>query len=209
MFLKQKTNVVFATENKDDYVHTDLEALNEKLSFLQVTQEDLARVRDVSSWIEPYLEQIAKRQYDIIEKFPNLNKIIVEHSHRDRLERTFVDYFRRLFRADVADGVFWQERKRIGRVHSRIHVTADWYIGSYMRLFEYLIPAVVNQWHGKPRELSDTLLACLKMVFLDMQVIMEAYEEEELPGAMQLLSITGCFLGQTMSIPIVWAKTCR
>ncbi|MBF8379136.1 CZB domain-containing protein [Alicyclobacillus mali] len=180
MFLKQKTNVVFATENKDDYVHTDLEALNEKLSFLQVTQEDLARVRDVSSWIEPYLEQIAKRQYDIIEKFPNLNKIIVEHSHRDRLERTFVDYFRRLFRADVADGVFWQERKRIGRVHSRIHVTADWYIGSYMRLFEYLIPAVVNQWHGKPRELSDTLLACLKMVFLDMQVIMEAYEEEEL-----------------------------
>lgn len=61
---------------------------------------------------------------------------------------------------------------------SQINVTADWYVGSYMRLFEYLIPVVVNQWHRSADKLSGILLACIKLVLLDMQVIMQAYEEE-------------------------------
>ncbi len=161
-------------------LQTDQEALNDKLSFLQITYEDLARVRDVSSLMEPYFDLIAKRQYDVIEQFPSLNAIILEHSHRERLERTFVAYFKSLFSADITNPEFWMKRRRIGRVHSKIQVTADWYVGSYVRLFEYLIPVIVDKWNKWPGELSEILLACMKIVLLDMQVIMEEYEEQAL-----------------------------
>ncbi|WP_074952620.1 methyl-accepting chemotaxis protein [Alicyclobacillus macrosporangiidus] len=149
----------------------------EKLMYLQIFLRDLGLRHEIAAMIAPYLEQIAKRHYDVLELYPHLQQIIDGHSRRDRLEKTFVRYFRDLFLTDLTTAEFYEWRKKIGKRHSRIRVTSEWYAGSYVRLFEFLIPVAVQTYRRNPRKLADLLLASIRMALLDMQLILEAYEE--------------------------------
>jgi heme-based aerotactic transducer len=78
--------------------------------------------------------------------------------------------------AGVIDEPFIQKRLKIGGVHSRIGLTEDWYLGTYMLYLEiasrHFREAVPNRW-------AELMLAVSKMFNFDSQLVMEAYEAIE------------------------------
>ncbi|MDI3326915.1 MAG: methyl-accepting chemotaxis protein [Alicyclobacillaceae bacterium] len=159
---------------------TDIEStarMKDKLNFLQLFRRDLENMREIQDVMEGVVENVARRHYDMIERFPRLQSIVDRHSNRQRLTQTFIRYFQTLCTIEEVDLEFIHSRLRIGEIHSRIQLTPEWYLGSYVRLYEYLVPGLVRKYAKHPERLADVLLSFLKVITLDMQLIMEGYQE--------------------------------
>ncbi|CAB3394098.1 Methyl-accepting chemotaxis sensory transducer (fragment) [Kyrpidia spormannii] len=152
--------------------------VTDQLTFLHLSARDLETVRALKSDIKAVVHEVAAEHYDRIEEIPELQAIMDRHSNREQLTRTFVHYFTNLFSIEDFDDNFVNTRRAIGRIHSQVHLPAKWYIASYIRLYEHLIPRLVHSHSRKPDQLADILLSVLKVISFDMQLILEAYEEE-------------------------------
>lgn len=62
-------------------------------------------------------------------------------------------------------------------IHSRIKLTEEWYIGSYMRVIEYLMPFIVTRFHSSPMKLAHIITALHRIISLDIIIVLEAYRE--------------------------------
>ncbi|MDR7314504.1 hypothetical protein J2X83_000743 [Brevibacillus nitrificans] len=76
------------------------------------------------------------------------------------------------------DDAFVAGREKIGEVHSRIGLAPEWYTGSYLRIYEYMIPAIVQAYSSRPQELSHAILSLIKLLTLDSQIVLQSYQEE-------------------------------
>ncbi|ATY85297.1 chemotaxis protein [Kyrpidia spormannii] len=152
--------------------------VTDQLTFLHLSARDLETVRALKSDIKAVVHEVAAEHYDRIEEIPELQAIMDRHSNREQLTGTFVHYFTNLFSIEDFDDNFVKTRRAIGRIHSQVHLPAKWYIASYIRLYEHLIPRLVHSHSRKPDQLADILLSVLKVISFDMQLILEAYEEE-------------------------------
>ncbi|ADG06739.1 methyl-accepting chemotaxis protein [Kyrpidia tusciae] len=162
-------------------VETDIEStprMKDKLTFLQLFKRDLETMRQIKDDMDQIIENVSVRHYDMIERFPGLQGIVDRHSNRQRLTQTFIHYFQTLCAIEDVDAEFIHSRVKIGQIHSRIHLTPEWYLGSYVRVYEYLIPCLVRKYAKHPEKLGNILLSFLKVITLDMQLIIEAYQEE-------------------------------
>jgi len=157
---------------------TDIEALDslkEKLYFLQITKNDLANVKKLQDIIAKHAKDITKRHYDLLEQVPRLAKIMHSHSTIDRLSSTFVAYLNSIPQI-VFDQQYVQSRIKIGIVHAKIQLSPEWYIGSYVRVYEYLLPYILETFTNRS-EAGSILLSLNRILTLDSQLILEAYQE--------------------------------
>ncbi|WLR50409.1 methyl-accepting chemotaxis protein [Bacillus tianshenii] len=177
MFFTKKVNV-------EGYVHplqkTDIDAMEsaqDKLNFLQMRQKDLLQLKKLTPLIEEYVQPITERHYEMLQQFRGLDEIIQTHSTVDRLSKTFVQYLRSIPEADFGAG-YIRSRAKIGQIHSKIKLTPEWYTGSYMRVYEYLIPAIISEYRNQPSEMADILLALLRAITFDSQIVLDSYQSE-------------------------------
>ena len=127
----------------------------------------------------PLFEQITSlvvdQLYDKVAAIPELRAIIDKHSTLERLKETQRRYF--LSMTDgVIDDAFIERRIVIGHIHSRIGLTTDWYLGTYML---YLDTAVQHFQRIAPESWMTIILALSKMFNFDSQLVLEAYEKDE------------------------------
>lgn len=113
----------------------------------------------------------------MLRQYSHLMQIIEKHTTVDRLSVTFRHYLQSLPHAKL-DDAYVAGRKKIGEVHSKIGLAPEWYTGSYLRVYEYLIPAIVNTYSKRPQELSSVLLALMKIITLDSQIVLQSYQED-------------------------------
>ncbi|WLR51218.1 methyl-accepting chemotaxis protein [Bacillus tianshenii] len=152
------------------------ERLNQKLKYLQLTKKDLQNLRKLEPIMEQYAEEITNRHYEMILQLPELKKMVDDHSTVDRLSKTFVNYMKSIPKVEI-NIEYIQERRKIGQVHCRIKMPQEWFIGSFIRVYEYVLPAVASRFARNPAELSDVLLALHKILTLDAQIALAAYQE--------------------------------
>lgn len=150
--------------------------LNQKLKFLQISQDDLHHLRKLEGIFDTYAEAITLRHYEMIQEFVDLKAIIQGHSTVERLSRTFVSYLKSIPRVSI-NVEYIQSRRRIGQIHSRIQLSSEWFVGSFIRIYEYLFPAIVAKFSKNPDELSNVLLALVRILTLDSQIALAAYQE--------------------------------
>ncbi|WP_025844442.1 protoglobin domain-containing protein [Brevibacillus agri] len=153
------------------------EQLRAKVNFLQMNSEDLKRLAQIEPLITEHLDAITERHYQMLGHYANLMKIIEANTTVGRLAGSFRHYLQSLPDAQLNEA-YVAGREKIGEVHSKIGLAPEWYTGSYMRLYEFLIPAIVDTYARKPDELSSTLLALIKLLTLDSQIVLEAYQED-------------------------------
>lgn len=152
------------------------ERLNQKLKFLQLTKKDLEHLRKLEDIIEKHAAEITQRHYEMILEFPALKNIIDTHSTVERLSGTFIAYLKTIPKAHI-NIEYIQHRRKIGQAHSRIKMPQEWFIGSFTRVYEYLLPAITRRFAKNPAELSDILLALHRILSLDSQIALAAYQE--------------------------------
>lgn len=150
--------------------------MNQKLSYLQLTSKDFETVRKIDRILDKYKLEITNRHYEMIGKYSNLQNIIDVHTTRERLSKTFINYLESITKSELDDN-YVRSRIKIGDIHSKIQLTPEYYTGSYIRLYEFLFPAIISEYRNSPNELSDILLSFLKVVTLDSQIVLESYQE--------------------------------
>ncbi|MFD0958456.1 methyl-accepting chemotaxis protein [Paenibacillus chungangensis] len=148
--------------------------LAQKLFFLQITSDDVKQLKKLDGIIEEQAESITKRHYGLLAEVTDMRSIVEKNSTWERLSQTFVDYLKSIPRVAIDDD-YVQYRIRIGLVHSRIGLAPEWYIGSFTRVYEFMVPSILERFPAK--EAAAILVALNRLLTLDAQITLEAYQQ--------------------------------
>ena len=144
-----------------------------RLSWVQVTDEDLERIRAAGEFLRPDSQDIVREFYDHSVKFPQfMAKVEEAGSNRKTLEGVQERYYLTLLDARI-DNSYFENRLTIGDRHAILGVKPRWNIGNYATYAGLIFPRVAQHLEGT--ELADTLAAFMKVFALDISLAIEAY----------------------------------
>lgn len=155
-------------------IHVD-ERRRKQLTYTGITENDLTFLKNQNEHFQAIVEIVVDKLYDQVNLQPELVKIINANSTIERLKQTQRWYFLSMVEG-VIDTEFIEKRIHIGKIHSRIGLTTDWYLGTYML---YLDIAVSNFKIVAPDNWMQIILSLSKMFNFDSQLVLEAYEADE------------------------------
>ena len=158
--------------------------------YIGLTDEDTALLNSKTEMFDRIADAVTDDLYRRVAERPELMAIIGRHSTIERLKKTQRAYFMSMCAKELDDAYF-ERRMEIGRVHSRIGLTTDWYLGTYM---VYLDVAIAHLRRVSPDDWTDVTLALSKMFNLDSQIVLEVYQEEEKSKVERLAEERGSML---------------
>ncbi|WP_127585479.1 globin-coupled sensor protein [Paenibacillus koleovorans] len=150
-------------------------ARQKQVDYIGLTEQELSLLASKKEAFEQIVSALVDELYARIMKEPELVALIQKHSTLDRLKQTQHMYFMSLT-SGVVDEDFIEHRLHIGRIHSRIGLTTNWYLGTYML---YLDLATAHLKKVIPNDWLQVTLALTKMFNLDSALVLEAYEHDE------------------------------
>lgn len=150
-------------------------ARKQQLDYIGIAEEDLAYLHSHRESFARVTEHVVNELYDRINSQPELAAIITAHSTLERLKKTQIWYFQSMT-GGLIDQEFIDRRLHIGGLHSRIGLTTNWYLGTYML---YLDIATKYFKQESPEHWPQIVFKLSKMFNLDSQLVLEAYEQAE------------------------------
>lgn len=147
----------------------------QQVSYIGITEADLELLKSKEKEFNLIVSSLVEELYKQMTMEPELLLIIEQHSTLDRLKETQQWYFLSMV-AGVIDEAFIERRLLIGKIHSRIGLTTNWYLGTYIL---YLDLATAYFERILPNEWKPVIHALTKMFNLDSQLVLEAYEVDE------------------------------
>jgi signal transduction histidine kinase len=113
--------------------------------------------------------------------FPDTRKFLTDELISTRLLEAQKRYLLSLV-AGSYGRAYEEGRRRIGQVHARLGLTPEWYFGAYALYLSLLEPLVFEKFHTQPAKYVAIRIALNKVMFLDMQLALEAYIEKSSEG---------------------------
>jgi heme-based aerotactic transducer len=162
----------------------------EQIEYIGITEHELRLLKDKQTEFAAIVDVLVDELYGRIMRWPELRQLIDGHSTVDRLKETQRWYFLSLTDGRI-DESFIEKRLFIGSVHSRIGLTTQWYLGTYML---YLDLAASHFQHVLPNEWLPVINAVTKLFNLDSQLVLEAYEADEKKKVQRLADERGHLL---------------
>jgi methyl-accepting chemotaxis protein len=152
------------------------ERTNEILKLLQLTSKDVDVIKKIHPIMLEHVDEIAKRHLEMIHKIPEIKEIFEEHTFSEKYTKAITNYFKQLTNSEI-NKEYVEYRKKIGKVHSRIKLQDEWYVGSYLRVYEYLIPHITKKFRHKPEQLADILIALIRIITFDSLIVLSSFQE--------------------------------
>lgn len=146
------------------------------VKLVQLTDKDIERLNDIDDIMEAHADTIAERHYEMLMEIPEMKTIFNQHTTYERYVPAITNYFRQLTKPSL-DEAYLEQRKKIGTIHSEVQLSEEWFIGSYMRVYEYLVPYISQRFASNPLTLSETIVALHKIITFDTIIVLEAYRE--------------------------------
>ncbi|MGG4035536.1 globin-coupled sensor protein [Paenibacillus cisolokensis] len=146
-----------------------------QIEYTGITEEDLRLLAASRPIFEQLADVVVDRLYAHIQKQPYLMSIIERFSTIERLKETQKEYWLSIT-SGVIDDAFIENRIRVGLIHSRIGLTTDWYLGTYMIYLDIATPALET---ASPDRWRAIVHALSKMFNFDSQLVLEAYLQQE------------------------------
>lgn len=146
------------------------------IEHVQLTKNDLKNITSIRDILNDQAKNIANRHYKLIMDTKKTKGIFEHFTTRERWIDLFTGYIYKMGEGKL-DADYIRNLKTIGEVHSRIQLTDDWFIASYMRFYEYLTPYIVMRFSSNPQKLTDVLLSLNRVITLDTILVLQAYRE--------------------------------
>jgi len=149
--------------------------INARHDFLDIDAATLQTLKDARPIIEPHMERILDSFYGHINRFPDLAaKFSSSDSRRRARDMQKSHWMNFLFAGDLGEDYF-EKARRVGRVHERIGLEPQWYMGGY-RLIMTEIAAVLLDALGEDRAAYVAAMGAVhKALFLDMDIAVSVY----------------------------------
>ncbi|WP_440118177.1 protoglobin domain-containing protein [Paenibacillus sp. QZ-Y1] len=146
-----------------------------QLDYIGLSAKDLQLLADHRPVFQKVVNEVVDHFYNHVGNYPDLVDLIARFSSIDRLKETQKTYWMSMTEG-VVDDAYIDQRIAIGLVHSRIGLSEDYYLGTYMVYLDIatsiLQQVIPDSWHLVIQALS-------KMFNLDSQLVLEAYEKKE------------------------------
>lgn len=147
-----------------------------RLEFLGFTEKEAGMLSDIRPFAESVKEKFGKLFYDRSFADPGFSAIAKKNNaSRSGLEVAQGNYMVDLFRG-WPTVQYVEFRASIGKLHSRIGVTPQYYTASYQFYNDLLFPMVRKKFGPLGRGKSEKVLSALnKLLLFDQSIIMDAY----------------------------------
>ncbi|MFV8828856.1 protoglobin domain-containing protein [Alkalihalobacterium sp. APHAB7] len=163
--------------NSEVYIKIDRNKdIIKQIEMINLTTRDLTIIRAIQPVIKEHLDLIVEQFYNNLGKEQSLMRIINDHSHVDRLKKTLHKHIYEMFSGKIDDS-FIQQRNIIAHVHVRIGLDPKWYMCAFQDLLQSLVNIVSDHVHDV-KENSEVIMAITKILNLEQQIVLEAYELE-------------------------------
>jgi signal transduction histidine kinase len=143
-------------------------------AFLLLTEEDERRLKLLQPLMDRHVEDLVSAFYQHLLGFGETRKLLTNELITTRLKDAQKSYLRSLVHGPY-DEAYRESRLKIGQVHDRIGLTPQWYLGAYSLYLTLLQPLVLHEFRNRPADADAVLSALTKVVFLDIQLVLEAY----------------------------------
>lgn len=162
---------------KDVFIHVNQDSdVVKQMKMIDFTLKDLSIIRSFQPIVEQHITKIVDQFYGNLEKEQLLMEIIHHHSSIKRLKETLRVHITEMFSGQINDD-FIKQRYIIAHVHVKIGLEPKWYMCSFQDLLQSLINLVEPQVESI-EEYKQAVLAITKIVNLEQQIVLEAYELE-------------------------------
>ncbi|OBZ09286.1 globin-coupled sensor protein [Bacillus sp. FJAT-26390] len=151
------------------------EERRKQLEYTGISEKDLNLLAGCKPIFEKIVDEVVDRFYDSVGQQPELLAIITKVSTIERLKGTQRWYYMSLTDG-VIDQSYIENRIKIGAVHSRIGLTTDWYLGTYMTYLDISMDVLKRVI---PERWKEVVHALTKLFNLDSQFVLEAYNQHE------------------------------
>ncbi|MBL0374737.1 globin-coupled sensor protein [Rhizobium sp. KVB221] len=159
-----------------------------RLEFMQLGAANREKLRALRPVIERELPKALDKFYQTIRKTPETNRFFSSDQHMSGAKNAQVGHW-----GNIAKGDFNEQYginvRTIGKVHARIGLEPQWYIGGYAILLDHLIKAALEEYFPKAglfakrtvdaEELGQMLGSLAKAVLLDMDLAISVYIDEK------------------------------
>src|SRR5690606_4525517 len=140
--------------------------VHEIMKLVQLTKQDIEYLALIDDIMTEHAPIIAERHYQMVMDIPEIKDIFNTHTTYERYVGAITNYYKQLTNPQL-DQNYIDYRIKIGTVHSQIQLTEEWYIGSYTRVYEYLVPHITAKFASRPTELARILVALNRIITFD------------------------------------------
>jgi len=144
-----------------------------RLQWVQLTSEDVERIRSAGEFLRPRAEEIVKQVYDHLYDFKDYTaKVDESGSLRELIESKQLEYFLGILEPEF-DEAYFARRHKLGRIYAELDLKPRWNLGEYATYSSVIYPMLAEHLDGQ--ELAATLLAFQKVFTLDGSLAVESY----------------------------------
>ncbi len=142
--------------------------------YLLLTTEEETALRTLQPLMARHVEDLVGAFYRHLLQFPDTRRLLSDELIATRLKDAQKRYLISLVTGPY-DERYRDDRLRIGQVHDRIGLTPQWYLGAYALYLNLLTTLIQKEYRSKPAQGEFLRAALTKVVFLDIQLAIEAY----------------------------------
>jgi methyl-accepting chemotaxis protein len=155
----------------------DTRDIASKLAFFSIGPEDRAHFPGIGKVLAQVGPKALEGLYERIAATPETARHFATKGAMASARAKQVEHWRALF-ADGANAAYFARAETVGKVHARIGLAPQWYIGAYASVLAPLIAAMAGPL---ARRKGRRIAALVKMTLLDMEIAVDTYfavEEE-------------------------------
>lgn len=142
--------------------------------FLLFTAEEETALKSLQPLMKRHVDELVEAFYRHLMSFAETRRLLSDEMITSRLMDAQKRYLLSLVTGPY-DAAYQEGRLQIGKVHERIGLTPQWYLGAYALYLNLLRPLIIQEFRGQPTQIQTILTALTKVVFLDIQLAIEAY----------------------------------
>ena len=150
-------------------------------AFLRLTTEEEVALTALQPIMAQHVDELVAAFYRHLLSFPDTRKFLTDELISTRLLEAQKRYLLSLV-AGSYDRAYEDGRRRIGQVHAQLGLIPEWYFGAYALYLSLLEPLIFEKFHTQPAKYVAIRIALTKVMFLDMQLALEAYIEKSSEG---------------------------
>lgn len=158
-----------------------------QLKFVGLDEKDIIKLTKLKPLIEENVVEIVDHFYANIANIPQLTNIIENHSTIDTLKQTLERYILDMVSGDIGKN-YIMHRKMIGKVHNKIGLFPEWYIGAYTIIQNEMLKLLIKKCNNI-EDVGAFFISFQKLCSIDMQIAIQTYIESYTASMMKFSEI--------------------
>ena len=152
----------------------DITELAKRLAFLDITDADRQRLRELATILEPLGESFVEVFYKHLFAFDETARFLKDPALVARLKESQRLHLESMLAAEW-DDEYLARRFRVGDTHAQVGISPQLFLGAYNQYMQFCLRALAAETSDQPQVLVEKFLSLQKVVFLDIGLTLEAY----------------------------------